>query len=120
MEEEQNTGKAKIEVYTSPTCPHCPSAVALVNEISKERDDVKVKIYSLAESEGSRRANRLGIMATPTILVKGKCSNGYIGFRGTPSRKALINAIDKALCLVKEKEKKKSGFLSAFKKLLSD
>ncbi len=118
--EEESTNKARVEVYTSPTCPHCPSAVALVNEISKERDDLRVKIYSVAEPEGGRRAERFGIMATPTILVKGKCSNGYIGFRGTPSRKTLIHAIDKAVCLAKDEEKKKKGFLSAFKKLLSD
>jgi len=32
--------KSKIEVFTSPTCPHCPSAVKLAKELEQERDDV--------------------------------------------------------------------------------
>jgi len=112
-------GKARIEVYTSPTCPHCPSAVSLAKEISEQREDVRLRIYSLAEKNGMSRAERYGIMSTPTILVTGECSDGFIGFRGTPARETLIKAIEKALCQRDKIYEQKKGFLSLIKKLLS-
>ena len=42
--------KHKIEVFTSPTCPHCPGAVKVVEE-AKEKlgDEIEVQILSIAD-----------------------------------------------------------------------
>jgi small redox-active disulfide protein 1 len=82
---------ASIELFTSPTCPHCPSAKELVRKVSKELK-INAKEYSTATKEGSRKANSYGIMSVPTIIIKG--SKEIIGLRGTPSREKLIESLD--------------------------
>lgn len=82
----------KIEIFTSPTCPNCPSAKNLVREIGKEIDDVKVVETTTATKQGSRRARSLNIMSVPTIFVTGP-EFGRIGFRGLPPRQRLLDAI---------------------------
>lgn len=89
--------QSKIEVFTSPTCPHCPSAKNLAHEISKGRDDVRVIERSTATSEGSARARRFKIMTVPTILITGPATNEVFGFQGTPSKKKVIEAIEMSL-----------------------
>lgn len=86
----------KIEVFTSPTCPHCPSAVMLAQNVAKERADVKVVISSTATSEGSKRARLMDVMTVPTIFVKGS-EFDRIGFRGTPPKSKLLDAVDISL-----------------------
>ena len=111
--------KAKIEVYTSPTCPYCPSAVKLVNRVAKGRNDVKVSVVNTATSKGSRRAKKFGIMSVPTVLVTGPATNEIIGFRGTPSEKKLLEAIDIALgksSVKNEKEGLLSRLIGAIKR----
>jgi hypothetical protein len=54
--ESEMIGKSKIEVFTSPTCPFCPSALKLALEIEKERSDVKVLESSTGTNQGQRRA----------------------------------------------------------------
>ena len=96
----------KIEVFTSPTCPHCPSAKMLAMQVQKERDDVKVIETSTATKQGSRRADLMNVMSVPTLFVKGPHFD-RIGFRGTPSKDKLLEAIDISLGL-KEWEKPKT------------
>lgn len=102
----------KIEVFTSPTCPYCPSAVKLAKEVEKERDEVKVIEQSTATKEGNRRAKLLNVMSVPTVFVKGP-EFDRIGFRGTPPKDKLLEAIDISLGL-KEWEPPKS-FLEKLK-----
>ena len=106
--------RATIEVFTSPTCPHCPSAKKLAFEVAKERDDVVVKEMSTATHEGQRKAKRYGIMSVPTLIIQGPASSQPIGLRGTPPRKGLIKAIDISLGLDQWKEKKKGFFSRLF------
>ena len=88
---------AKIEVFTSPTCPHCPSAVNLARQIEKERDDVKMVISSMATNQGSRRAKMLNVMSVPTLFVTGPGTEERIGFRGLPPKTRLLDAVDISL-----------------------
>jgi thioredoxin 1 len=104
-------GKCKIEVFTSPRCPHCHPALDLAKQIEKERDDVKVIELNTATPHGSRKARQLSIMAVPTIFVKGPSYPQDIGFRGLPSKKGLLKAIDISLGKAEWEEKK--GFLKS-------
>ncbi len=103
-------GKSKIEVFTSPTCPHCPTALKLAKEIEATRDDVKVIETSTGTQAGHRRAEQFNIMTVPTVFVKGP-KHDIIGFRGPPMRKELIHAVDISLGLSSLPEKKQ-GFLN--------
>ena len=101
--------KAKIEVFTSPTCPHCPSAIRLAKELASERDDVRVIESSLAIGKNRKRAERLGVMSTPTLFITGPAIQHRIGFRGTPSKKSLIKAVNIALGLEEMEEPEPVG-----------
>lgn len=104
-------GKVRIQVFTSPTCPHCHPALNLAKQIEKERDDVKVTELSTATPHGHRKAKQLGVIALPTIFVRGPAYPQDIGFKGLPSKKGLLKAIDISLGLAKWEEKK--GFLKS-------
>ncbi|MFH1590188.1 MAG: glutaredoxin domain-containing protein [archaeon] len=82
----------KIELFTSPTCPHCPSAKNLTYQVGKEVEGVKVVETSTATKQGSKRARSMDVMSVPTIFVTGP-EFERIGFRGTPSKSRLLDAI---------------------------
>jgi len=98
--------KARIEVFTSPTCPHCPHAWALAQEINRERDDVKIIELSTASKEGRRKADKYHIMSVPTIIIKGSFGEP-IGLQGVPAKSSFNKAIDISLG-IKEWEEPKS------------
>jgi len=83
----------------------------LAKQIEKERDDVKVTELSTATPHGYRKAKQLGVMALPTIFVKGPAYPQDIGFKGLPSKKGLLKAIDISLGKAEWEEKK--GFLKS-------
>jgi small redox-active disulfide protein 1 len=77
----------KIEVFTSPSCPYCPMAVELVDEVKKEMpDDLEVeKIDIMVDRE---KAIEYGLMAVPAIAL-----NGVVRFVGAPGKEELVAAI---------------------------
>ena len=105
--------KSTIEVFTSTTCPHCPAAKKLVDELAKERDDVDVVHTVTNTLEGSKRAQEMQIMTVPTIFIKGPGSEETIGLRGVPSKKGLIKAVN--ISLGKEKWKEDKGLIEKLK-----
>ncbi|EHR77401.1 glutaredoxin [Thermococcus litoralis DSM 5473] len=72
--------KVIIEVITSPTCPYCPIAWAMAQEIARKYDGVIAKEVSVATPEGQRKAMEHNIMGTPTILI-----NNRVEFIGVPN-----------------------------------
>ena len=103
---------ATIEVFTSPTCPHCPSAVKLAKELAKERDDIRVIESSTVTAQGQKRAQKYGIMTVPTVLVSGPSHPQKIGLQGTPPKSSLIKAVEASLGLRVLEEEKREGFFS--------
>ena len=97
--------KSKIEIFSSLTCPHCPGAIKLVEEVNKERNDIEVIKHIISDSEGMQRAKELEISSVPTIIIKSPQSE-YIGLRGLFSKKGLNKAIDVSLGIDKFKEDK--------------
>ncbi|MCA6213833.1 MULTISPECIES: thioredoxin family protein [Thermococcus] len=72
--------KVIIEVITSPTCPYCPIAWAMAQEIARKYEGVIAKEVSVATPEGQRKAMEHNIMGTPTILI-----NNRVEFIGVPN-----------------------------------
>lgn len=101
---------ASVEVFTSPTCPHCPPAKTLAKDIAGSRGDVELKIYSTHEPEGSRLARKYQIMSVPTIIIKGPGSKDPIGLSGLPPRRSFEKAIDISLGKERWPDKKPSFF----------
>jgi thioredoxin 1 len=77
----------KIEVFTSPSCPYCPMAVELVDEVKKEMpDDLEIeKVDIMVDRE---KAIEYGLMAVPAIAL-----NGVVRFVGAPGKEELVAAI---------------------------
>ena len=94
-----------IEVFTSPTCPHCSHAKNLAVQVAKECEDVKVVETSTATSKGSRRARMLNVMSVPSVFVKGP-EFDRIGFRGLPPKSRLVDAVKISKGIKKWEEKK--------------
>lgn len=76
----------KVEVFKTDMCPHCPRAVALVKEVTKDLENVEVEIVDAVQNPN--RALVYEIMAVPTIVI-----NGTKKFVGTPRREELIQAL---------------------------
>ena len=107
--------KSKIEIFTRPGCRFCPSALALVRSVEKERDDVYVVEHNIW-GEGKTKAEEFGINAVPTIFVSGSGHNEILAFKGEPSKARLLEAIEISLGIKKVKKKK---FLNKFKNTFS-
>ncbi|ALV63556.1 Thioredoxin [Thermococcus sp. 2319x1] len=80
IEERPKKPKVVIEVITSPTCPYCPIAWAMAQEIARKYEGVIAKEVSVATPEGQRKAMEHNIMGTPTILI-----NNRVEFIGVPN-----------------------------------
>lgn len=80
----------KIEVFTSPRCPHCPSAVKATKQLLKENKKLggRVKWVELntATSKGRKKAQVPTIVFTNTKGEKGAVT-------GTPSQKKYLEIV---------------------------
>jgi len=78
----------KIEVFSTDSCPHCPSAVRVAEEAKNELNDIELEIVKINNDEARQRAMNYKIMAVPTIVI-----NGQIAFTGAPSKEQLIERL---------------------------
>ncbi len=108
--------KAKVMLFTSPTCPHCPAAKNFMKEYSKKRGDITYIEYSTATREGHKKAQKYNVMSVPTFIIKGP---GFdpIGLRGLQSEKIMDKYIDIALGKKTLEEKKENTILTIIKKI---
>ncbi len=86
----------KIEVFTSPRCPHCPSAVKATKQLLKENKKfggrVKWAELNTATPKGRKKAQSYGIRGVPTIVFTNK--KGERGaVTGTPSQKKYLKIV---------------------------
>lgn len=80
----------KVEVFTSPTCPHCPGAVMVVEEAKKQLgDQIEVSIEDTSENESIEKAMKYEIQAVPTIVIDGK-----VQFVGAPTIQELLEKLE--------------------------
>jgi predicted DsbA family dithiol-disulfide isomerase len=99
--------KAKVYLFTSPTCPHCPSAKRFIHDFKKVRDDFYLIELSTATNVGQRKAKQFDVMSVPTFIIKGPGYNGNIGLKGAQSDKEMNKYIDIALGIKSLEEPKK-------------
>ncbi|MFZ3383107.1 MAG: thioredoxin family protein [Candidatus Methanoperedens sp.] len=78
-----------IEVFTSPTCPHCPQALSMAKEVASQTQGVQAFEISTGTPQGFAKAALYGVKAVPTVFIDHKCA-----FVGTPPS---IEALRKAL-----------------------
>jgi len=89
--------KANIYLFTSLTCPHCPSAKKFMEEFKETRDDIIYKELITSTLEGKELANKFQIQSVPTFIIQGLGLNELIGLTGTPSKESMNKYIDIAL-----------------------
>jgi len=103
--------KAKVYLFTSPTCPHCPPAKKFINNFKATREDFDFIDMSTMTSEGQKFAEKFNVMSVPTFIIKGPGYDGNIGLRGIQSNDSMNKYIDIALgkrSLEESKKEKKS------------
>lgn len=116
----------KIEVFTSPTCPHCPSAVKATKQLFENHPELKKDVMweeiSTASPIGYKKARNYGIQAVPTIIISNLNTNEKFGITGTPSEKKYLEMIYKVMGkeleenvdINKNKKEDKKSFIDSF------
>jgi len=82
---------AVIEVFTSPTCPHCPRALEMAKMLAAQIPDIRVKEVSTATPQGFAKAALYNVQAVPMVFVNGK--KAFTG--APPTLGALHEAVKK-------------------------
>ncbi|MDP2765873.1 MAG: thioredoxin family protein [Candidatus Methanoperedens sp.] len=78
-----------IEVFTSPTCPHCPRALSMAKQLAMQMTGILVVELSTATPQGYAKAALYGVQAVPTVFINGK--RAFVG--APPSIEALRQAL---------------------------
>ncbi len=84
----------KVEVFSTNSCPHCPSAIEAA-QVAKDKlgDAIDVEVVKIDESNENReRAINYQIMAVPTIVI-----DGEVAFVGAPHDFELIEKLESLL-----------------------
>ena len=81
LSEVMNSEKKVLLDFWAPWCGPCRMVVPVVEEIAKERPDIKVAKINV--DENPELATRFGIMSIPTLVVmeNGKIINQAMGAR---------------------------------------
>ncbi len=84
------SGKIKLEVFTSRSCPYCPAALEIVKEIEGEVGDlIEWQEIDTSDDLGRTKAIAHGIRSVPAIVINSKLS-----FVGVPVKEELTAAIE--------------------------
>ena len=90
QEEVINSDKKVLLDFWAPWCGPCRMVLPIVEEIAKERPDIKVGKINVDEQP--ELAARFGVMTIPTLLVMegGKLLNQSVGAK---SKRAILNML---------------------------
>ncbi len=59
----------KLRLFTLPTCPRCPEAKRLVEEVGRARQDVTVEVLDMSYPENLTTALMLQVASAPSICL---------------------------------------------------
>ncbi len=79
----------KVTIVTTKSCPYCPSAKRLWQDLKKDHNFDYEEVDAMSE-KGQELVARHGIMSVPTTLVDGK-----VKFIGVPDRSKALAAVSK-------------------------
>ncbi len=80
-----------IELFTSPTCPHCVRARQVVERVVEKLPGVVVIEREVTAPENAELARQYGITAVPTMVINRR----YV-LAGVPSEERLLQYISRA------------------------
>ncbi|MEE8358599.1 MAG: thioredoxin family protein [Candidatus Hydrothermarchaeales archaeon] len=79
-----------VKIFTTPTCPRCPEAKAIIKEISMEFDIV---VDEIDLSQDPITGLQYQVASAPSVVV-----NDYVVARGSvPEKDELIMQIERAM-----------------------
>lgn len=79
----------RVKIFTKKTCPKCPPARELGEELKNK--DVEVLYYDMENPDGLAEASMFNVMATPTIVLVNDDDEEEKSFRGNvPSLEEII------------------------------
>jgi small redox-active disulfide protein 1 len=61
-----------LELFTSPTCPHCPAAKRVAENVVGQMEGALMIERDISTPEGTESAARYGVQGVPTIVVNGR------------------------------------------------
>ena len=88
--EVMNSDKKVLLDFWAPWCGPCRMVVPIVEEIARERSDIKVGKINV--DENPELAGQFGVMSIPTLVVmkSGKIVNQSMGARPKPAILAML------------------------------
>lgn len=89
--------KAELYVFSSPTCPHCPTAKAIAQEFAENRDDVLFKDVLSGTAGAQKLFKKFEVVSVPTIVIRGPGYPHNIGLRGAQGKDVLTKYVNMAL-----------------------
>lgn len=89
--------QARIYLFTSMTCPHCPVAKKGLDELRKQRSDIDAHELPLHTPQAQHLAKQFGVQSVPTFIIQGQKHEGNIGLVGSQSQHTLNKYVDIAL-----------------------
>jgi len=80
----------RLSLFTLPSCPRCPEARRVVEEVAQARDDVVLEILDMSSPENRTSALMLQIASTPSICI----DDDVVAIGDVPSFDELNRLID--------------------------
>ncbi len=109
--------KTIIELFTSPTCPFCPRAKQVVNEVVSDLKDKDIELveFDVSTSSGEVKANEYGIASVPQMVFYTDAARKVL-IEGAPERQSVEKAI--RIAQGKEEVPQKKTFSTMLKSIL--
>lgn len=84
--------QTKITIFTKDSCPRCPQAKHLLEELHNERD-VDVREVNIGTPDGMFEAVQYNLMTTPSLILQNGRKEVKI-ISGSVDKQKLISALE--------------------------
>jgi len=109
--------KATAILFTSMTCPHCPVAKKIFEEVKASRIDAAMHVVQMHTEQGQTLAQEFGVRSVPTTIFYGDGHQAPMGLVGAQTAEVLEKYIDIAVGKrVFDEQKKEFSLRNLFKR----